>query len=773
MLHESSNNLKYEKLSKEEMEKRGILGRLVGPCASFIDATRNGRKYSERLWENVFNSEVMKERIANGVCFGELGHPPDREETDMEKVCVCLPSEPRKGRDGKLLAVFDILDTPNGRILKSLCDYGSTLGVSSRGSGDLETDFDGKESVNPDTYNCEGFDIVALPAVKEARLQYVNESLDSKSQGTKLNSELESLIEKATEQDKKIMLESLDTLGMKLNKKVKEGVVGKNPYKRKYEIKTISPEKETFLLAGTNNYENLTDLIVNQAKNIYDNAFETDQRKRDFIENIFVYNKAEKIVVAPPPEADDFIEGLMSELDAKIQANAKSFKNTEITEKINPLTEDVQLLGVLKDDFGIAEQPYFGPSYILPTGEILDISKQQYLSDVEKYLVDKDLSTNEVTPEHGSQTMKEIGAIGCTPDIIVINDIKPTEEQYETLLDWIDNVSQLNPTVAIEIPTGEVLEYSFNKYRSTDIINKIKSYYASSNELEEEVEEPDNQKIDDIKEVDTADDNDIALAEELQSTLKRNQELEQQIVNLQEKLSVSYAKEMALEESVDNYKIKVVQLSNKSKETKALTEKMAKLKEELIESKQELMNKKSALTENTKSVEAEKIQLKESISKKNTTIQQLTEKLQTVQSESKAKDNKVDVLTEKVNKLEENIETLHEDHSKKLEESQQTLDKYKKIAKTSVNKYIDGRATMIGVSPQEITNRLPESYSFTDINKVCESLREYQVNINSLPFNLNEHVNLSVKNPDSRTLVKNQQDELTDYDRKLAERFLK
>ena len=59
----NSNVLEYQKLSKDEMQRRGILGRLVGVCASFIAPTRNGRKYPEQLWENVFNDPIMKERI--------------------------------------------------------------------------------------------------------------------------------------------------------------------------------------------------------------------------------------------------------------------------------------------------------------------------------------------------------------------------------------------------------------------------------------------------------------------------------------------------------------------------------------------------------------------------------------------------------------------------------------------------------------------------------------------------------------------------------------
>ena len=97
----------------------------------------------------------MEEKIKNKVVFGELGHPSDRTETDISKAAIVLSEKPKLKRDGKLYGVFDILDTPNGRILKTLCDYGTTIGVSSRGEGDVVEDYDGQESVDPDTYSCE------------------------------------------------------------------------------------------------------------------------------------------------------------------------------------------------------------------------------------------------------------------------------------------------------------------------------------------------------------------------------------------------------------------------------------------------------------------------------------------------------------------------------------------------------------------------------------------------------------------------------------------
>lgn len=608
MLTESTNNLTYEKLSPDEMKSRGILGRLVGVCADFMNQTRNGRKYPEQLWENIFNSDIMKERIANGVCFGELGHPVDREETDMEKICICMPEEPKKGPDGKLRAVFDILDTPNGRILKSLCDYGSTLGISSRGSGDLETDFTGQESVNPDTYNCEGFDIVLLPGVKDARLQYVTESLDVTKENKTLRQQLKESINNESVENQKVMKESLDTLGINLE----EGAYTKDELIDKFGtddldiINAGNEETVTLKESGDSEYHNLD--------KAYDNHYTFDDKEAS-------------------------------------------------------------------------------------SGKIKDIIEY---------------------------------------------------------LDTHDSVY-------------EVYEHK------TD--NGLTIFYDDNIQVFESLKEDINQETGDINnnEAQLADDNDMAIANELQEALKLNKKLDEKIINLQEKLSACYAKEMELEEAIDNYKIKIAKLSNKSKENKALTEKLSKLEIDLKNSKNETNDKKSMLHETMQRDAKERKALKESIERKDNKIKELNEKLNEVSQENSQ-------LADNVNNLNEQLETAHKDnrqikekYSVKLNENNKLIEKYKKIARSAVDKYIDKQATILGVSSNEIKNRLPESYSFSDIDSICESLREYKVNINSLPFNtkLNENVNLTVKNLDSRVLVKNTDDELSDADLKLAERFIK
>lgn len=209
MLKEAiGNKFEYKRLTPEEQQKRGILGRLAGIMADFKHPTRNGRLYTEELWDKVFKDPIMQEKIQTKTVLGELGHPADRSEIDIEKVAICLAEEPQKFKDGTIRGVFDILDTPCGRILKTLCDYGVDIGISSRGEGDLIESWSGEQQVDPNTYSCECWDAVLLPAVKSARLTPVNESLQNKS----LSQSLTEAINKASVKDKKIMVDLLESL---------------------------------------------------------------------------------------------------------------------------------------------------------------------------------------------------------------------------------------------------------------------------------------------------------------------------------------------------------------------------------------------------------------------------------------------------------------------------------------------------------------------------------------------------------------------------------
>lgn len=200
--------LKIQPMSNEEKQKRHILNRLYGPISSGVDKTRNNRFYNLELWEKAMNDPIFQEKIKNKSLFLELGHPENREETDMTCVCACIPEMP-KLIDGVLYATVDVLDTPNGNLLNKLIDYGFVPGISSRGSGDV----DENNEVDPETFFLETWDIVQVPSLEIARLNKLDESLKKND----LRKALKESLESATPDERKVMEDSLNHLGIKLN----------------------------------------------------------------------------------------------------------------------------------------------------------------------------------------------------------------------------------------------------------------------------------------------------------------------------------------------------------------------------------------------------------------------------------------------------------------------------------------------------------------------------------------------------------------------------
>lgn len=758
MLKESVNNqLEYQRLSQDEMQKRGILGRLVGVCADFFSPTRNGRKYPEELWENVFNDPIMKERIENGVCYGELGHPADREETDMEKIALCLAEVPKKGKDGKLRAVFDILNTPNGRILKSLCDYGSTIGISSRGSGDLETDFDGNESVNPDTYSCEGFDAVLIPAVKEARLEYVTESLNKKRYNKTLRDKLTESINKEDESNQKIMRESLSTLGINLNESVSE-YKGTHkdidiyflPNENKYSVDTLTEGVQKF-----NSLKNAISYIdmINRTKLTEEQVGREETRPSENASDVLDTDKENTEEISIEDEKDSDILEEQAEEDTldreseperqswdtdfyrlyKAYDNYKDFKDidiesAEIRDLIDPLEDRNIDYDIYRHKSDNGCTVFFNEGLTQDLDEALS-DLQESLNGTEALAVDRVLST-----------YKEYDSLeDCVLDAINLYNNGNAEPEYSDE-DFADE------------------EADYNKVLKT-VKNKL-----------------------DMKVESVAAENDGALIEQLQNIIKQNKSLEQKITEIQEKLSVSYAKEMKLTEQIECYKQKVSKLSEKTKEIKVLNEKLSKAQHINKQSKLEAEDNITKLNESIKSKDYKyeelvktNTSLKESIGQKDSTITSLKEEIRKLKLDSKSKLRKVEELEESLSTTQKDLDQFKEQYSKKLQKQNTVIEKYQRVAKNSVKKYIESQAVRLGVKSEEITNRLPKSYSFKDIDLICEDLQEYKFNMSNLPFNttmINENLKVSAKNVNENNQLISSDDLLTDYDLKLAEALL-
>ena len=724
----------YERLKPEEMQKRGILGRLVGVMADTVNPTRNGRSYSSQLWDNVFQNPIMKERIENNCCFGELGHPLDREETDMEKIAIVMDGMPKKDKNGKLQAVFNILDTPNGRILKSLCDYGCNIGISSRGSGDLITDFDGNESVDPDTYNCEGWDAVIIPAVKEARLTYVNEALEKKRYNKSLRTKLQEALNKETDENKRIMTESLSSLGILLEANEETDTPDAGP---KPDEKFVDSMKE------------LTGEETEEPKNSVEEDSIQDDTEDVSVEDSFG--------VEEEPSSDNFtykgVEVIKNPNNGKFVCEVDGDSYSFNTEKNARIWIDINQD---KADKGYLKEEQVGRDEVKDAKNVDDVLKPE----------DKE-ETSEEDEEDKKDEEKTI--------TVTVNES----------LDWTD----LNGTEqsAVEAVLGRLErgEYSylddlysdcqsavnmygeanaFDEYEDEDFYmeegnpQNVYEYILNSPWYEEYVD-----KFGDLKEsvnnkkvVKSAADNDGALVEQLQKLLNHNQSLEQQIITLQEKLSVSNAMEKKLKEEVGEYKHKISVLSKASKENKVLTE--------------QLNTAKGSAAETEK-------QLTESKKKYSAKVKTLTENVKKLSEEKQIQENELVSLREDYDVLTRDLAQTKEQFSKKFEKQNKLLEKYQKITKNAIERYINMQATNLGVKPVEIKNRLSESFTFKDIDSVCEDLREYKLNVSKLPFNadrrLSEDMNIRARNVGLSDIIpRNDADELTEYDLKLMEAYL-
>ena len=95
---------------------------------------RNGRMYPmETLMKEV--NRYNENFVCKGRALGELGHP-DGPTVNLDRVSHMITSLVREGNNIKGRA--KLLETPMGKIAKSLISEGICLGVSSRGVGSLQ-----------------------------------------------------------------------------------------------------------------------------------------------------------------------------------------------------------------------------------------------------------------------------------------------------------------------------------------------------------------------------------------------------------------------------------------------------------------------------------------------------------------------------------------------------------------------------------------------------------------------------------------------------------
>jgi len=150
----------------------------------------NERIYPVAEIENAV--QTLNEQISDGhSVLGEVDHPDDLK-INLDRVSHMITSMWMDGANG--FGKLKILPTPMGQLVKTMLESGVKLGVSSRGSGNVN-DMDGKVS----DFEIVTVDIVAQPSAPNAYPKAIYEGIMNMKHGHRLLS-----IVKDAKGDKKV-----------------------------------------------------------------------------------------------------------------------------------------------------------------------------------------------------------------------------------------------------------------------------------------------------------------------------------------------------------------------------------------------------------------------------------------------------------------------------------------------------------------------------------------------------------------------------------------
>ncbi len=135
---------------------------------------RNGRMYPMQTLAREVN-RYNENFICKGRALGELGHP-DGPTVNLDRVSHKIVSLEQSGQN--IRGKAQLLETPMGKIARSLINEGVCLGVSSRGVGSLRMTSEGHKIVGEDFMLATAADLVADPSAPDAFVSGIMEGVE-------------------------------------------------------------------------------------------------------------------------------------------------------------------------------------------------------------------------------------------------------------------------------------------------------------------------------------------------------------------------------------------------------------------------------------------------------------------------------------------------------------------------------------------------------------------------------------------------------------------
>jgi hypothetical protein len=143
---------------------------LEGTAAVFGVMNENNRVYEKQ--EYLPHLDYLNEKISQKRLFGELDHP-QKFDVSLANVSHVIESLAYDESSNSVKIRLRLLDTPSGRIAKTLVEAGCTTSVSSRAAGNVS------ENGKVKLHKIFTYDLVAEPGFSQASLSQVSESLQS------------------------------------------------------------------------------------------------------------------------------------------------------------------------------------------------------------------------------------------------------------------------------------------------------------------------------------------------------------------------------------------------------------------------------------------------------------------------------------------------------------------------------------------------------------------------------------------------------------------
>lgn len=157
----------FDKLEVIKEDKEGNREfRLRGPFLEAEIKNKNGRVYSKDILVREVN-DFVESKIRKNRSMGELDHP-ENPQINLERVSHIIEELKMDGNVG--IGSAKLIDTPMGRIAKTLVDEGIIVGMSTRGVGTLDG------STVKEDYKLITVDIVADPSAPNCFVEGVLEN---------------------------------------------------------------------------------------------------------------------------------------------------------------------------------------------------------------------------------------------------------------------------------------------------------------------------------------------------------------------------------------------------------------------------------------------------------------------------------------------------------------------------------------------------------------------------------------------------------------------